>query len=413
MARVVLVGTLDTKEAEYRFLRDRIVADGHEVLVIDAGVSPHVSAIADVDSAAVARAAGHDVTALAGAGDRGAAIAAMAEGARNVVLDRLKSHGFDGICALGGSGGSALATHAMRALPVGIPKLMVSTVAAGDIGAYVGISDLTMMHSVVDVAGINRISARILENAAGAICGMAAAYAARDRGGDHRPVIAATMFGVTTKGVMTAKAWLEEQGYEVLVFHAVGTGGRAMEALAADGFIDGILDLTTTELADELVGGIFPASPDRLQVAGRCGIPCVISVGALDMVNFGPRASVPEKFAGRHFYEHNAGITLMRTTPSECAELARIICERLRAGRRPVKLMLPLRGISAMAVPGGAFHDPEADRALFDGLRACIDPSIELIEMDEDINSPAFALAAAQALDRMIGQTARSRSYFP
>ncbi|KKB12405.1 hypothetical protein VE25_07595 [Devosia geojensis] len=409
MARVVLLGTLDTKEAEYRFLREKILAAGHDVVVIDAGITPYVSGIADYDSTFVARAAGHDVAALASAGDRGAAVNAMAEGAAAVVLDLLSGQGFDGICALGGSGGSALATHAMRTLPIGVPKLMVSTVASGDIGPYVGTCDLTMMHSVVDIAGLNRISARILENAAGAISGMAAAYAARDRQASHRPVVAATMFGVTTKGVMAAKEWLEERGYEVLVFHAVGTGGRAMEALAADGYLDGILDLTTTELADELVGGIFSAGPDRLRVAARHAVPQVVSVGALDMVNFGPRDTIPAKFAGRRLHKHNASITLMRTTPAECAALGGIIGERLASGISPTRVFLPLRGISAVAVPGGIFHDAEADTALFTSLRSALPTHIEITQLDTDINDPAFATAAAAALDELITKAGRPR----
>jgi uncharacterized protein (UPF0261 family) len=285
----------------------------------------------------------------------------------------------------------------MRALPVGVPKLMVSTVAAGDTTEYIGATDLTLMASVTDVAGVNSISGRILANAAAAMAGMVQAPSVDV--GRTRTLIGASMFGVTTPCVTAAREELERRGYEVLTFHATGTGGRAMEGLIDDGFIAGVLDVSTTELADELVGGVMSAGPDRLEVAGRLGIPQVVSVGALDMVNFGARETVPERFAGRLLHVHNPQVTLMRTTPQECAELGRRIATKLSGAQGPVALFLPLRGVSMISTEGGPFYDPAADAALFDAIREHVAPSVELHEMDVDVNDPAFAAAMADRLD--------------
>lgn len=398
MAGIVLIGTLDTKGAEYGLLRERIMVLGHNVTMIDAGIG-EPAIVPDIARQEVAAAAGTSIEALVAAHDRGAAVAALSEGALAILSQLHRDGGVHGVAALGGSGGSALASHAMRALPIGLPKLIVSTVASGDTRAYVGAADVTMMHSVVDIAGLNRISRRIIGNAAGAISGMAAAYE-QDLSAvsEDRPLVAATMFGVTTLCVMAAKARLEQGGYETLVFHAVGTGGEAMEALVAAGYIEGVLDVTTTELADALVGGIFPAHEGRLTTAGRLGVPQVVSLGALDMVNFGPRASVPAQFSDRLFYEHNASITLMRTTPEECATLGRQVGERLSGAAGPTNLFIPLRGISAIATQGAVFHDPIADAALFEGARTAASGSVALHEMDMDINDTRFAHAMADAL---------------
>lgn len=398
MAGIVLIGTLDTKGAEYGLLRERIMALGHSVTMIDAGIG-EPAIVPDVARQEVAAAAGTSIEALVADDDRGAAVAALSEGALALLSQLYRAGGVHGVAALGGSGGSALAAHAMRALPIGLPKLIVSTVASGDTRAYVGAADVTMMHSVVDIAGLNRISRRIIGNAAGAISGMAAAYE-QDLSAvsEDRPLVAATMFGVTTPCVMAAKARLEQCGYETLVFHAVGTGGEAMEALVAAGYIEGVLDVTTTELADALVGGIFPAHEGRLTTAGRLGVPQVVSLGALDMVNFGPRVSVPARFSDRLFYEHNASITLMRTTPEECTALGRQVGERLSEAIGLAELFIPLRGISAIATQGSVFHDPVADAALFGGARATASGSVALHEMDMDINDMRFAHAMADAL---------------
>ena len=396
MATVVLLGTLDTKGSEYAFLRDRLREQSVDVLLVDAGILGEPKAEPDISRQEVAQAGGADVGELAEAGDRGAAVAAMARGASETVR-RLHAEGrLDGILGLGGSGGSSLITHAMRELPVGVPKLMVSTVASGDTRPYVGAVDVTMMYSVVDIAGINHISSRILSNAAGAIAGMAKATVPQP--GEEKPLVGATMFGVTTPCVDAARERLEELGYEVLVFHATGTGGQSMETLMRDGFITAALDATTTELADELVGGVFSAGPDRLEAAGELGIPQVVSLGALDMVNFGPMESVPERFKDRNLYVHNPTVTLMRTTPDECAELGRRISRKLNSAEGPLTLFIPLKGVSLIDVEGQPFHDLEADKALFDALREELSENAEIIEMDTHINDPDFARAMVDRL---------------
>jgi uncharacterized protein (UPF0261 family) len=401
MATVVLAGTLDTKGPEYAFVHSRLrEVHGVDTVVVDVGIVGAADTAADITRDAVARAAGADVATLAAAGDRGAAVETMALGL-TAIVKRLHAEGrLDGIIGLGGSGGSSLVTHAMRALPLGVPKLMVSTVASGDTRPYVGASDITMMYSVIDIAGINSASAPILANAAAAIAGMASAP--KPVAGARKPLVGATMFGVTTRCVTRARERLEELGYEVLVFHATGSGGQSMEALVRDGFLDAVLDITTTELADDLVGGVLSAGPNRLEIAGERGIPQVVSVGALDMVNFGPADTVPERFAARKFVKHNATVTLMRTTPEENAELGRRIARKLSAARGPVVLFLPLRGVSAIDVAGGVFSDPEADAALFAALRGGIGSNVTLREVDTDINDPAFALAMADELHALV-----------
>ena len=404
MPTIVLLGTLDTKGAEYEFVRGRLLGLGCDVLVVDAGTMGQTRYAVDVSADEVAAAGGAERGALADAGDRGAAMTAMREGASRVVR-RLHDEGrLDGILALGGSGGTSLAAAAMQRLPVGVPKLIVSTMASGDVRPYVGETDIAMLYSIVDVAGINRVSERILANAAAAIAGMARVEVGGggDGAGAGRPLVAATMFGVTTPCVTAARAELEARGYEVLVFHATGSGGRAMEGLARGGFLAGILDVTTTELADELVGGVLSAGPERLEAAGALGLPQVVSLGALDMVNFGPRDTIPAAFAGRRFYEHNATVTLMRTTVDECRELGRIIARKLNAARGPVSVFIPTEGISMIDVAGGPFHDPAADAALVKALRGDLRADIEVVEMTVDINDPSFGPAMAARLDELV-----------
>ncbi len=408
MAVVVVLGTLDTKGAEHEFLRDRVRALGCDVVLVDAGVMGSPSA-ADISADEVAAAAGADRAALVAAGDRGPAVAAMTRGAVAVVR-RLHEEGrLDGIVGLGGSGGSSLISAAMRALPVGVPKLLVSTMASGDTRAYVGTSDIAMMYSVVDIAGINGISERILANAAAGIAGMAGASVSFVSGIEPRPLIGATMFGVTTPCVTMAREVLEARGYEVLVFHATGSGGQAMEALMRAGFITGALDITTTELADELVGGVLSAGPERLEAAGSLGLPQVVSLGALDMVNWGPLDTVPDRFRGRNLYEHNASVTLMRTTQAECAELGRVIALKLNAASGPLTVFVPTAGVSMIDVPGAPFHDPAADAALIRELKAGLRPDVDVVEMATDINDPAFARAMADRLDELYREWATSR----
>lgn len=399
MATVVLLGTLDTKGREYDYLRDRLREQGVDVVLVDAGVFEPLTK-PDVPQEEVAAAAGADIAALRKAGDRGAAVDAMCRGAAEIVARLHRAGRLDGILAVGGSGNSSIAAAAMRVLPVGVPKLLVSTVASGDTRPYVGATDVSMTYSVVDISGLNRISERILSNAAGAITGMAKVSVPESA--DVRPLIGATMFGVTTPAVTRARERLEELGYEVLVFHATGTGGQSMEALARGGFLAGVLDLTTTELADDLVGGVLSAGPDRLEAAGELGLPQVVSLGALDMVNFGPRETLPPQFEGRNIYVHNPTVTLMRTTPEECAELGRRIARKLSGATGPTALFVPLEGVSMIATEGGPFHDAAADEALFAALREGLSDNVELHELDLDVNDPAFADAMANRLHELI-----------
>jgi uncharacterized protein (UPF0261 family) len=392
---VLLIGTLDTKGAEYAYLRERLRLHGVDAILADAGVNEPVGVEPDLH-------VGGDPAALAAAGDRGAAVTAMAEAAE-ALARRLYDEGRIGaVLAAGGSGGTAIATRAMQALPVGVPKLMVSTMAGGNTADYVGASDVTLMPAVTDVAGINQISGRILANAAAAMAGMVQAPPVEL--GEQKALIGATMFGVTTPSVTAARERLEGRGYEVLTFHATGTGGRAMESLMESGFLDGVLDITTTELCDDLVGGVLSAGPDRLEAAGRLGLPQVVSLGALDMVNFGARDTVPPQFEDRTLYVHNPSVTLMRTTAEESAELGRRIARKLSAATGPTALFVPLRGVSMIDAEGQPFHDPEADEALFAALREGLDRDrVELIELDHNVNDPEFAAAMADKLDEYMG----------
>lgn len=408
MATAVLLGTLDTKGPEYAFVRDLLVGHGVDTIVVDAGVLDEPAIRADVSRTDVAAAAGADLEDLRTRRDRGAAVTAMGEGAAAVVA-RLRAEGrCDGALALGGTGGTALAARAFRELPLGLPKVIVSTAASGDTSAYVGETDTILIPSVTDIAGINRLSARILSNAAAAVAGMLNAGPPVIE--TSKSLIGASMFGVTTPCVTAGRGLLEEHGFEVLVFHMTGAGGRTLEQLITDGWLAGVLDLTTTELADELVGGVFSAGSGRLTSAGAAGVPQVVSVGALDMVNFGPRATVPPQFADRNLYVHNPSVTLMRTTPAECAELGRRVSARLSASTGPTTLFLPLRGVSAIAVDGAPFYDPDADAALFDTIRAELDRTrVDLVEMHTDINDPAFAAAAVERLESYLNGSAPQR----
>jgi uncharacterized protein (UPF0261 family) len=327
----------------------------------------------------------------------------MTRGAAAVAVRLHREGRLDGIVGLGGSAGSTIAASAMRALPVGVPKLLVSTVASGDTRPYVGAKDIAMLYSVVDVAGINRLSGRILANAAAAIAGM---VTAEPPDLPERPLLAASMFGNTTACVDRARALLEAAGYEVLVFHATGSGGQTMESLVADGFVEGVLDVTTTEWADELCGGVFSAGPTRLDAAGAAGIPQVIAPGCLDMVNFGGLESVPERYRDRTLYPWNSNVTLMRTTPDENAALGRILATKANAARGPVAVLLPLQGVSQLDSPGGDFWWPEADQALFAAIRENLRPGVPLVELDVNINDQYFADRASTLLLAMLGLAA-------
>ena len=408
MPTIAVIGTFDTKGAEHRFVADQIIQRGHQVLLIDVGGHGGAQIEADITCEDVAAAADLDLAALRAQNDRGAMVGAMSEAAP-VMLAKLAAEGrIQGVISLGGTGGTAIGTAAMRALPLGFPKVMVSTVAAGNVAPYLGVKDIVMFPSIVDVAGLNRFSRAVFTRAAATVCALAEANAAMPKETDARPLIVASMFGNTTQCVEHARQLLEAKGYEVLVFHATGTGGRTMESLIESGVVAGVLDITTTEWADELIGGVLNAGPARLEAAARHGVPAIVTPGCLDMVNFGSPESVPAKFAGRTFYQHNPQVTLMRTTPAECAELGRILAEKVNLSTGPVTVLLPLRAISIISAEGQPFHDPAADAALFTAIKDKLRQDIPLIELDCAINDTAFAEACVSALLENIQHTSHS-----
>ena len=399
--KLVILGTLDTKGVEFKFIRDIANKEGVQTLVINTGIVGEPYFKPDYSSEQVAEYAGETLEALRQKADRGYAISAIMQGAAKLVLELYAQGKVAGIISLGGSAGTTIAAHVMQALPIGLPKLIVSTVASGDTRPYVKEKDITMMYSVVDISGINSISNKILTNATYAILGMLKAKYQELK--TKKPLIAASMFGVTTPCVTVARDYLENKGYEVLVFHATGAGGMAMESLIQAGFIKGVLDVTTTELADELVGGILTAGPERLEMAAKKGIPQVVSVGALDMVNFGPIETVPEKFQGRNLYKHNATITLMRTTLEENQALGKIIAEKLNKTTGKTAVYLPLKGVSLIDTAGQVFYGPQEDQMLFTTLKNNLNLDlVEVQELDMEINDPEFALAMAKKLVAMI-----------
>lgn len=392
---IALLGTLDTKGAEYRFVQDCILAAGLRTVLIDVGVLSAPDLNPEVGSQQVAEAAGTDLEALRQQRDRGRAVAAMGNGAAQILARLHEQKKVDGVMALGGTGGTSIACQAMRALPLGVPKVMVSTVAGTDVSSFVGIKDIVMFPSIVDVAGINKISRQVLTRAAAAICAMVRAEIAEAQ---DKPLIAASMFGNTTTAVDTAKQVLEDAGYEVLVFHCTGNGGRTMESLVQQGLISGVLDITTTEWADELVGGVFAAGSRRLEAAAYAGVPAIVVPGCLDMVNFGAPETVPSQFDGRTFYQHNPNVTLMRTNVDENEQLGRILAEKLNASTAAVTVLIPLGGLSMISLPGEPFHMPEADAALFESLKRNLREDIPVIEMDCHINDAEFAKRCASVL---------------
>jgi uncharacterized protein (UPF0261 family) len=395
---VYLLATLDTKGIEAAFVRDRLAALEVDVRMVDTGCLGSPGIVADVTREQVFAAAGDSLAEAVALGDRGRAVASAAAGAARLI-DVLHQRGLvSGVIAIGGSAGTTIGTAAMRALPLGLPKLMVSTLASGQVRHYVGDKDILMLNAVTDISGLNRISRSVLDTAARAMAGMVRLPRAPSPAkAEEKPLVAATMFGVTTPCVQRAREILERAGYEVLVFHATGNGGQAMESLVAEGLIAGVLDITTTELADELVGGVLSAGPNRLTAAARAGVPQVISVGATDMVNFHARETVPAKFAGRNLYQHNASVTLMRTTAEENAAIGAEIGRKAAAATGPTAILLPLRGVSAIDREGQPFDDPQARAALFAAIRETAGP-IEIAELDCHINDPAFAEAAAAKL---------------
>lgn len=403
MKTIAVAGTFDTKGKEFLYVKELIEELGLKTYMINTGVFNSEIEV-DVSNKEIANEAGYDIDDIVSRRDRAMATEALSKG-MELLIPRLYAEGkFDGIISFGGSGGTSLVTPAMRALPIGVPKMMVSTMASGNVSQYVGTSDIIMMPSIVDVAGLNKISKTIFKNAVLAIAGMVGmADKIKEVEEDEKPLIAATMFGVTTPCVDFAKEYLEERGYEVLVFHATGTGGKTMESLIDAGFFKGVLDITTTEWCDEIVGGVLGAGPNRLEAAGRNHVPQVVSVGALDMVNFGPIDTIPEKFKSRNLYKHNPTVTLMRTTVEENIKFGQKIAEKLNASFGKTVLILPLKGVSMIDAPGQPFYGSKEDEALFNTLKNNIDKDkVNIVEMDNNINEKAFAQRAAEELIKML-----------
>ncbi|MEQ8767834.1 MAG: Tm-1-like ATP-binding domain-containing protein [Planctomycetota bacterium] len=404
--KVWCIATLDTKGQEIDFVQKRLEAAGVETLVVDVGCLGEAQAESDIPRERVFEAAGTTAAEVKQRGDRGEAVTKAADGVAKLVLEAHAKGEVAGVLSVGGSAGTTIGTAAMRALPIGVPKVMVSTFASGNTRPFVRDKDIVMVNPIVDISGLNRISRTVLGEAAAAMIGLVRHGTSAEETGD-RPLIGATMFGVTTPCVERARAVLEDAGYEVLVFHATGTGGQAMETLIRDGLIAGVLDITTTELADELVGGVLSAGPERLTAAAEVGIPQVVSVGATDMVNFHGMSSVPESFRERNLYRHNENVTLMRTTEDECRAIGEDIGRKVAQCRGPALILLPRRGVSGIDRQGQPFDDPVAREALFEALkRAAGSVLIEL--RDEHINDDAFAEAAARRLIEMMMTHAKS-----
>jgi uncharacterized protein (UPF0261 family) len=396
MKTVYILATLDTKGVEAAFVRDQLAALKVPAKIVDTGCIGTPAVQSDIGREEVFHLAGTSLAALREKNDRGEAVKAAAKGVTALLIDLHARGEVAGVLGLGGSAGTIIGTSAMRALPVGVPKVMVSTLASGTVRQFVGDKDIMMVNSIVDILGINRISRPILTNAARAVAGMVA-LPALPLSVDEKPLVAITMFGVTTTCVMRAKAQIEKAGYEALVFHATGNGGQAMETLIAEGHVAGVLDLTTTELADELCGGFLSAGPERLTAAGKAGVPQVVSVGAIDMVNFYAPDTVPAKYKGRKLYPHNPVVTLMRTTPEENARIGADLGRKVAAARGPKCILLPKKGLSAIDAAGQPFDDPEARQALYGAIREHA-RGVEIVELDHHINDPEFADAAVRKL---------------
>ena len=397
MTTIAILGTLDSKAEEHSFLAERIRERGHNAALIDVGTGGEPQITPDYSRYEVAAATGVDLKSLIERHDRGACVVAMSEAAPIFLAQLVEAGTINGVVSLGGGGGTAIGTAAMRALPIGFPKLMVSTLASGNTAHYVGTKDIVMMPSIVDVSGLNRISRTIFTRAAGAICGMVEAKIDEEGG---KPLIVASMFGNTTTCVNEAKAILEEAGYEVLVFHATGSGGQAMESLIESGMVSGVLDVTTTEWADEVVGATLSAGPTRMDAMTKAKVPAVVAPGCVDMANFGSRKTVPPKFEGRNFYIHNPQVTLMRTNARECAEIGKVIAIKANVNTAPVAILNPLKAVSEINGEGQAFYDQEADTALFKAIRT--NAQVEVIDLEETINSFVFARACAEKLLELI-----------
>jgi uncharacterized protein (UPF0261 family) len=402
MKTVVTPGAFDTKGPDYEFLVRCLHLRGVKALTVDFGVLADPTFTPDVTSAEVAHAAEESLTSLREAKDKTRAMRAMALGLSRI-LSRLHEEGrLDGVCGMGGSGGTAILSAGVRNLPIGVPKLLISTVASGDVSAYVGTADVTLMNSVVDVAGLNRISREIYTNAAAAIAGMV--QAERPQSSGERPIVAASMFGNTTACIGRARASLERAGWEVLVFHATGNGGRVMQRLASEGLLEGLFDLTTTELADQVCGGVFTSGPERVHMGASSAIPVVLAPGCVDMCNFGAIDTVPDRYRSRLLYEWNANVTLLRTNAEENGRIGGLIAETANRCRGPVAVLLPLRGVSMLDSHGQPFWDEPADRACFEAIRGQLRQGIPLIEIDSNINDTEFADRATEIFLELSGK---------
>ena len=408
--KAILIGALDTKGLEFQFVKETMEACGLDIFVIDTGVLSDPLFLPNVSSDEVARAGGTTLEELRSLNDRGTAVTAMARGVIEIVTELQRQGIVGGVFGMGGTAGTTVASAAMQALPIGVPKILVSTVASGDTRSYVGVKDIMMMYSVVDIAGINRLSRRILRNAAYALTGMIQHMELEQEEVDDKVTLGITMFGVTTPCATRVREILESQGYDLLVFHATGAGGLAMEELIKAGYIKGVADITTTELADDLVGGIFSAGPHRMEAAGEVGIPQVVSIGALDMVNFGPPETVPDKFKERKFYQHNSTTTLMRTTVSENRELGRILAHKLNASTVSTIVVFPKGGVSLLDMTSKPFEGKEERQALYEGIIQHLRADIPMIEMEQDINDPAVADVIADSLLNMLEHNKRGKN---
>ncbi len=393
---VAIVGTFDTKGEEFKYVKERFEELGVSTLTIHCGVFDPTYA-PDVSNEEVTKAVDIELSTIVEKKDRALATQTMTDGIKRLLPALYANGRFQGVFSMGGSGGTSIATAGMQQLPIGVPKIMVSTMASGDTTPYVGASDINMFPSIVDVSGINSFSATIYNNAIHAMVGMLSYDVPQIA--SARPLVACTMFGVTTPCVTKAQQLLEEAGYETLVFHATGTGGRCMESLVRGGFIKGVLDLTTTEWCDELFGGVLAAGPERNDAAALMGVPAVVSVGAMDMVNFGPWDSIPEQHKQRNLYKHNPTVTLMRTTVDENRALGEKLAEKVNQSTGPCTVLLPLGGVSMIDAEGQPFYGPEEDAALFEAVRENIDPGRAVLkELDAHINDDAFAKAAVEEL---------------
>lgn len=397
MSVVGVIGCYDTKGDEYQYLIERLHHLGVKTIVINFGILGESTIPVDVTAAQIAEKGGSSLEVLRASSNRARSLEIMTRGLVNYLRESVPENSVDAWIGMGGGGSSAVISEVMRELPIGKPKLLLSTVASGDVGPYVGQKDVTMMYSVVDIAGLNRISKRLISNAAAAVCGMASSET-KTESEQEKKLIAATMFGVTTPCVDRARAVLEQAGYEVVVFHATGSGGKSMEALIESGYFSGVLDVTTTEWCDELLGGVLSAGPNRLEAACSSGLPQVVSLGALDMANFWGIDSVPLKYQSRKLHVHNSNVTLMRTNAEECTKLGQIIARKLSRSTGPVRILIPLKGISQLDQSGQVFYDPIADAALFDAIRDNVSGNVVIREIDAHINDKEFAEELANSL---------------